>query len=155
MRNNPDRKVASSVDVVNDEGRLVAASSADTSNPQFKGDNSFNRDCGNYRGRGYGRGNNRGQGRGVGKKFDNATVGGHQFNFCKVKGQNGSIDGVESVYQGKLDDYQTYPIFSVGVVTRAQAKQEEKAYKKLKVPDQILRENKQAFQDAQMSDFKS
>ena len=41
--------------------------------------------------------------------------------------------------------------FSVGVVTRAQAKQEEKAYKKLKVPDQILSENKQAFQDDKMS----
>ena len=44
--------------------------------------------------------------------------------------------------------------FLVGVVTRAQAKQKEKAYKKLKVPDQILSENKQAFQDAQMSDPK-
>ena len=44
--------------------------------------------------------------------------------------------------------------FSVGVVTRAQANQEEKAYKKLKVPDQILSENKQTFQDAQMSDPK-
>ena len=42
--------------------------------------------------------------------------------------------------------------FSVGVVTRAQTKQEEKTYKKLKVPDQILSEKKQAFQDAQMSD---
>ena len=44
--------------------------------------------------------------------------------------------------------------FSVGVVTRAQAKQEEKAYKKLYVPDQILSENKRAFQHAQMSDPK-
>ena len=44
--------------------------------------------------------------------------------------------------------------FSVGVVTSAQAKQEEKAYKKLKVPNQILSENKQVFQDAQMSDPK-
>ena len=35
--NNPDRKVALSADVVNDEGRLVTASSADTSNPQFIG----------------------------------------------------------------------------------------------------------------------
>ena len=52
--NNPDRKVASSADKVKDEGRLVTASSADTSNPQFKGDNSFNRGRGNYRGRGYG-----------------------------------------------------------------------------------------------------
>ena len=42
----------------------------------------------------------------------------------------------------------------MGVVTRAQAKQEEKAYKKRKVPDQNLSENKQAFRDAQMSDPK-
>ena len=33
----------------------MTASSADTSNPQLKGDNSFNRGRGNYRGRGYGR----------------------------------------------------------------------------------------------------
>ena len=71
--NNPDRKVASSANIVDDEGRLVSASSADTSRPQFQGNNSLNRGRGNYRGRGYGRGNNRGQGRGVGSKFDNAT----------------------------------------------------------------------------------
>ena len=63
----------------------MSVSSADTSNPQFKGDNSFNRGRGNYRGRGYGRGNNRGQGRGVGNKFENTTRGGHQFNLCKVR----------------------------------------------------------------------
>ena len=57
----------------------------------------------------------------------------------------GNIDG------SKLPDMSH---FSVGVVTRAQAMQEEKAYKKLKVPNQVLSENKQAFQDAQMSDPK-
>ena len=44
----------------------MTASNADISNPQCKGDESFNRGCGNYQGRSYGRGNNRGQGRGVG-----------------------------------------------------------------------------------------
>ena len=48
----------------------MTASSKNTSNPLFKGDNSFNRGCCNYRGQGYGRGNNRGQGRDVGNKFD-------------------------------------------------------------------------------------
>ena len=48
--------------------------------------------------------NNRGQGRGIGNKFDNAARGGHQFNFCTVKGQKGSSDGVEPVYQGKADN---------------------------------------------------
>ena len=57
---------------------------------------------------------------------------------------------------GNIDDSKLpdMPYFSVGVVTRAQAKQEEKAYKKLKVPDQNLNENKQAFQDDQMYDPK-
>ena len=102
--NKTDRNLASSVDVDTGEGRLVSASSADTTNPQFKGDDSFNRGRGNHRGRSYGRGNNRGQGRGFGNKFDNATRGGHQFKFCKVKGQKGSSDGVESIYQSKVDD---------------------------------------------------
>ena len=35
--------------------------------------------------------------------------------------------------------------FSAGVDTRPQAKQDKKAYRKLKVPDQILSMNKQAF----------
>ena len=78
------------------------ASSADTSNPQFKGENSFNRGRGNYLVRGYGKGNNRSQGRCVGNTF--ATRGGHLFNFCKIKGLKGSNDGVESIYQGKVDD---------------------------------------------------
>ena len=64
---------ANCADVVNDEGRLVTASSVDTGNPQFKGDNSFNKVRGNNRGQGYGRGNNRDQGRGIRNKFDNAT----------------------------------------------------------------------------------
>ena len=46
--------------------------------------------------------------------------------------------------------YKICPIFS-RVVTRAQAKQEVKAYKKLKVPDEILSESKQISQHAQMS----
>ena len=57
----------------------------------------------------------------------------------------GKVDG------SRLPDMSHY---SVGVVTRAQAKQDDKAYRKLKVPDQILSENKRAFQDAQMSDPK-
>ena len=58
-------------------------------------------------------------------------------HFSRVKRRHcarmviGNIDG------SKLPDMSN---FSVGVVTRAQAKQDEKAYKKLKVPDQILRE---------------
>ena len=31
-------------------------------------------------------------------------MGRPQFNFCKVRGQKGYSDGVESIYQGKVDD---------------------------------------------------
>ena len=78
--NNPDRKVASNAGVVNDEGRLVT-----------KGDFSFNRGRGNYRGRGYGRRNNRGQGIGVGNKFKHATWGGHRLDLCKVKDKRSPV----------------------------------------------------------------
>ena len=52
----------------------------------------------------------------------------------------GNIDG------SKLPDMSH---FSVGIVTIAQVKQDDKAYRKLKASDHILSENKQAFQDAQ------
>ena len=238
-------------------------SNVETNSMQIKGDNAFHRGRGSNRSRGFGRGNNRGYGRGVSNKSENASRGGHQFNFCKVKGQKVSSGGIEALYQSKVDisshsdangkegvcyflksrlptapgtvdgqkvvvlrdtgctgvvvrkslvsedqligkestvtlideTTQRHPLavidvdcpffqgqtealcmddtlydlvignidgsrlpdmshFSVGVVTRAQAKQDDKAYRKLKVPDQILSENKKAFQDAQMSDPK-
>ena len=95
--NNPDGKVASSAEVVSDGGRLVTASSAETNSMQMKGDNAFHRGRGSNRSRGFGRGNNRGYGRGVSNKSANASGGGHQFNFCKVKGQKGSSDGIEAL----------------------------------------------------------
>ena len=105
--NNLDKKVLSTADIVSDGWRLVTASSAETRSMQFKGDNVFNRSRGNNWGGGFGRGNNRdhgrGHGRGVGNKFDNATGGGHQLNFCRVKGHKGSSDGIETIYQTKVD----------------------------------------------------
>ena len=35
---------------------------------------------------------------------NNETGEGHQFNFCKAKGQKGSSDSVESIHLGKIDD---------------------------------------------------
>ena len=260
--NNPDRKVASSAEVLSDGGRLVTDSSVETNSMQMKGDNAFHRGRGSNS-RGFDRGNNHGYGRGVSNKSENASGGGHQFNFCKIKGPKVSSDGIEALYQSKVDisshsdangkegvcyflksrlptapgtmdgqkvvvlrdigctgvvvrkslvsedqligkestvtlideTMQRHPLavidvdclffqgqtealcmddtlydlvignidgsrlpdmshFSVGVVTRAQAKQDDKTYRKLKVPDQILSENKKAFQDAQMSDPK-
>ena len=52
----------------------------------------------------------------------------------------GNIDG------SKLPDMSH---FSAAAVTRSQAKQSEKAYRKLKVPDQIINEDKEALKQAQ------
>ena len=68
-------------------------SSVETNSMQMKGDNAFHRGRGSNRSRGFGRGNNRGYGRGVSNKSENASGGGHQFNFCKVKGPKVSSDG--------------------------------------------------------------
>ena len=56
----------------------------------------------------------------------------------------GNIDG------SKLPDMSH---FSAAAVTRSQAKQSEsKAYRKLKVPDQIINEGKEALKQAQATD---
>ena len=57
----------------------------------------------------------------------------------------GNIDG------SKLPDMSH---FSSAAVTRSQAKQSEKAYRKLKVPDQIINEDKEALKQAQATDPK-
>ena len=44
--------------------------------------------------------------------------------------------------------------FSAAAVTRSQAKQSEKAYRKLKVPDQIINGDKEALKLAQATDPK-
>ena len=55
----------------------------------------------------------------------------------------GNIDG------SKLPDMSH---FSAAAVTRSQAKQSEDAYRKLKVPDQIINEDKEALKQAQATD---
>ena len=57
----------------------------------------------------------------------------------------GNIDG------SKLPDMSH---FSAAAVTRSQAKQSEKAYRKLKVPDQIINGDKEALKQAQATDPK-
>ena len=42
--------------------------------------------------------------------------------------------------------------FSAAAVTRSQAKQSEDAYRKLKVSDQIINEDKEALKQAQVTD---
>ena len=53
----------------------------------------------------------------------------------------GNIDG------SKLPDMSH---FSAAAVTRSQAKQSEKAYRKLKVPDQIINEDKEALKQVRL-----
>ena len=55
----------------------------------------------------------------------------------------GNIDG------SKLPDMSH---FSATTVTRSQAKQSENAYRKLKVPDQVINEDKEALMQAQATD---
>ena len=55
----------------------------------------------------------------------------------------GNIDGSE------LPDMSH---FSAAAVTRSQAKQSKDAYRKLKVPDQIINEDKEALKQAQATD---
>ena len=50
--NNPDRKIASSTEIISDGGRLLTASNAETSSMQIKGDNTFHRGRGSNRSRG-------------------------------------------------------------------------------------------------------
>ena len=50
-------------------------------------------------------------------------------------------------------NFRICPIFSAAAVTRAQANQ-EKAYRKLNVPEQIISKDKEAFKQAQDSDPK-
>ena len=49
-------------------------------------------------------------------------------------------------------NFQICPIFCAAVETRSQAKQCEKKYRKLKVPDQIINEDKEALKKAQAID---
>ncbi|MCG8096943.1 MAG: DDE-type integrase/transposase/recombinase [Candidatus Thiodiazotropha endolucinida] len=55
----------------------------------------------------------------------------------------GNIDG------SKLPDMSH---FSAAAVTRSQTRQDEKPYRKLKVPDQIINDDKEAFKQAQVDD---
>ena len=46
-------------------------------------------------------------------------------------------------------NFRICPIFSAAAITRAQANQ-EKAYRKLNVPEQIISKDKEAFKQAQV-----
>ena len=56
---------------------------------------------------------------------------------------------IGNIDESKLPDMSH---FSAAAVTRSQAEQSEKAYRKLKVPDQIINEDKEALKQAQATD---
>ena len=55
------------------------------------------------RDRGYTRGRGRGFFRSRGKTDDAPRGGGHQMSFCKTEVKRKSDDGIESIYQSKID----------------------------------------------------
>ena len=257
---NPDRKQAYSAEVAS------GSSGSKGSNSDYGGENEQgtqikSEESESSRGRGYTRGRGRGYFRGRGKT-DGAPRGGeHQMSFCKTEVNRDTDDGIESIFQSKIDSSlnsdsnvkegvcyflksrlptaegtvnsrkvevlrdtgctcctvkrslvsddqligkesyvtlidettQKYPLavidvdcpfftgktealcmedtlydlvignidgsklpdmshFSAAAVTRSQAKQSEKAYRKLKVPDQIINEDKEALKQAQDTD---
>ena len=257
---NPDRKQAYSAEVAS------GSSGSKGSNSDYGGENEQgtqikSEESESSRGRGYTRGRGRGYFRGRGKTDGAPRGGGHQMSFCKTEVNRDTDDGIESIYQSKIDSSlnsdsnvkegvcyflksrlptaegtvngrkvevlrdtgctcctvkrslvsddqligkesyvtlidettQKYPLavidvdcpfftgktealcmedtlydlvignidgsklpdmshFSAAAVTRSQAKQSEKAYRKLKVPDQIINEDKEALKLAQATD---
>ena len=257
---NPDRKQAYCAEVAS------GSSASKGSNSDYGGENEQgtqikSEESESSRGRGYTRGRGRGYFRGRGKTDGAPRGGGHQMSFCKTEVNRDTDDGIESIYQSKIDSSlnsdskikegvcyflksrlptaegtvngrnvevlrdtgctcctvkrslvsndqligkesyvtlidettQKYPLavidvdcpfftgktealcmedtlydlvignidgsklpdmshFSAAAVTRSQAKQSEKAYRKLKVPDQIINEDKEALKQAQATD---
>ena len=257
---NPDRKQAYSAEVAS------GSSGSKVSNSDYGGENEQgtqikSEESKSSRGRGYTRRRGRGYFRGRGKTDGAPRGGGHQMSFCKTEVNRDTDDGIESIYQSKIDSSlnsdsnikegvcyflksrlptaegtvngrkvevlrdtgctcctvkrslvsddqligkesyvtlidettQKYPLavidvdcpfftgktealcmedtlydlvignidgsklpdmshFSAAAVTRSQAKQSEKAYRKLKVPDQIINEDKEALKLAQATD---
>ena len=259
---NPDRKQAYSAEVAS-ESSGSKGSNSDYGGENEQGTQIKSVESESSRGRGYTRGRGRGYFRGRGKTDGAPRGGGHQMSFCKTEVRRESDDGIESIYQSKIDSSlnsdskvkegvcyflksrlptaqgtvngkkvialrdtgctgcvirrslisddqligkksdvtlidettQRYPLavidvdcpfvtgktealcmedtlydlvignidgsklpdmshFSAAAVTRSQARQSEKACRKLKVPDQIINEDKEALKQAQATDPK-
>ena len=260
---NPDRKQAYSAEVASGSS---GSSGSKGSNSDYGGENEQgtqikSEESESSRGGGYTRGRGRGFSHGRGKTDGAPRSSGHQMSFCKTEVNKESQDGIESIYQSKIDSSlnsdskvkegvcyflksrlptaegtvngrnievlrdtgctcctvkrslisddqligkesyvtlidettQRYPLavidvdcpfftcttealcmedtlydlvignidrsklpdmshFSAAAVTRSQAKQSENACRKLKVPDQIINEDKEALKQAQATD---
>ena len=99
---NPDRKQAYSAEVAS------GSSGSKGSNSDYGGENEQgtqikSEESESSRGRGYTRGRGRGFFRGRGKTDGAPRGGGHQMSFCKTEVSRESDDGIESIYQSKID----------------------------------------------------
>ena len=99
---NPDRKQAYSAEVAS------GSSGSKGSNSDYGGENEQgtqikSEESESSRGRGYTRGRGRGYFRGRGMTDGAPRGGGHQMSFCKTEVNRESDDGIESIYQSKID----------------------------------------------------
>ena len=99
---NPDRKQAYSAEVAS------GCSGSKGSNSDYGGENEQgtqikSEESESSRGRGYTRGRGRGYFRGRGKTDGAPRGGGHQMSFCKTEVNRETDDGMESIYQSKID----------------------------------------------------
>ena len=98
----PDRKQAYSAEVASGSSGSKGINSdyggENEQGTQIKSDESES-----SRGRGYTRGRGRGYFRGRGKTDGAPRGGGHQMSFCKTEVSRESDDGIESIYQSKID----------------------------------------------------
>ena len=99
---NPDRKQAYSVVVANGSSGSKGSNS-DYGGEHEQGTQIKSEESETTRGRGYTRGRGRGFFRCRGKTEGAPRGGGHQISFCKIEVSKESHDGIESIYQSKID----------------------------------------------------
>ena len=96
---NPDRKQAYSAEVASGN----KGSNSDYGGEHEQGTQIKSEESESNRGRGHTRGRGRGYFRGHGKTDGAPRGGGHQMCFCKTEVSKESDDGIESIYQSKID----------------------------------------------------
>ena len=99
---NPDRKQAYSAEVASGSSGSKGSNS-DYGRENDQGTQIKSEESESSRGRGYTRGRGRGYFRGRGKTDGVPRGSGHQMSFCKTEVNRESDDGIESIYQSKID----------------------------------------------------
>ena len=99
---NPDRKQAYSAEVASGSSGSKGSKS-DYAGENEQGTQIKSEESVSSRGRGYTRGRGRGYFRGRGKTDGAPRGGGHQMSFCKTEVNRDTDDGIESIYQSKID----------------------------------------------------